>query len=172
MPTLKALASIATSPLNIDLSTVLSSAVTELSQFLRQQSRPLKLTTLGTLISLIRSNPLQMSPDLYTQVLSEASNLISPSDLHLSHLSLQLTRVILTVLPTSLQTIDQYIMPKVLELAKSPLLQGFALKSVLGLLEELVKKEDSASVKRLTQKLQAIALDQSQGTIPKQVRTI
>jgi cullin-associated NEDD8-dissociated protein 1 len=39
MPTLKAIAAIASSPLKVDLTTVLSDVVTELGQFLRQHSR-------------------------------------------------------------------------------------------------------------------------------------
>ena len=45
-PTLKALGSIASSPLNVDLAGILSDGVTELAHFLRQQSRGLKQTTL------------------------------------------------------------------------------------------------------------------------------
>ena len=64
-PTLKAVAAIATSPLHVDLSPVLASAVSELSLFLRQQSRPLKLATLETLIALVKSNAANMTPDLF-----------------------------------------------------------------------------------------------------------
>lgn len=70
---------------------ILSAAVTELSQFLRQQSRPLKLTTLETLVAMVENYAGQMSSDLFGLVLREASNLIADSDLHLSHLALQLT---------------------------------------------------------------------------------
>lgn len=39
--------------------------MSELSLFLRQQSRPLKLATLSTLIALVRSNAGSMTPDLF-----------------------------------------------------------------------------------------------------------
>lgn len=53
MATLKALASISVSPRKVDLSPILPSATEELALFLRQQSRPLKQTTLETLLALI-----------------------------------------------------------------------------------------------------------------------
>lgn len=53
MATLKALAAVSVSPLKVDLKPILPSATEELAQFLRQQSRPLKQTTLETLLALI-----------------------------------------------------------------------------------------------------------------------
>lgn len=53
MATLKALASVSVSPLKVDLTPILPSATEELALFLRQQSRPLKQTTLETLLALI-----------------------------------------------------------------------------------------------------------------------
>lgn len=69
--------------------------MTELSQFLRQQSRPLKLTTLETLVALMENYAQHMSADLFGLVLRECSNLIADSDLHLAHLALQLTVCVL-----------------------------------------------------------------------------
>lgn len=53
MATLKALAAVSVSRLKVDLKPILPSATEELAQFLRQQSRPLKQTTLETLLALI-----------------------------------------------------------------------------------------------------------------------
>lgn len=39
--------------------------MSELALFLRQQSRPLKLATLETLVALVRSNAERMTPDLF-----------------------------------------------------------------------------------------------------------
>ena len=71
---------------------ILENAVSELAQFLRQQSRPLKLSTLETLVALVNSSSAQqMTPALFELVVREAANLISDSDLQLAHLALQLT---------------------------------------------------------------------------------
>jgi len=138
-PTLKALAAIATSPLQIDLSPILEGAVEELALFLRQQSRPLKLATLETLIALVKSNAASMTPPLFELILTEAASLISDADLHLSHLALLLTVHVLQASPQSAGLIvQQHSLPKVLRLAASPLLQGYALRSLLSLLDELV----------------------------------
>lgn len=53
MATLKALAAISVSPLKVNLRPILPHATEELAVFLRQQSRPLKQTTLETLLALI-----------------------------------------------------------------------------------------------------------------------
>ena len=138
-PTLKALAAIAMSPLRIDLSPILEGAMEELALFLRQQSRPLKLATLETLIALVKSNASSMTPPLFELILTEAASLISDADLHLSHLALLLTVHVLQASPQSADHIvQQHSLPKVLRLAASPLLQGYALRSLLSLLDELV----------------------------------
>jgi len=138
-PTLKALAAIAVSPLRIDLSPILEGAVEELALFLRQQSRPLKLATLETLIALVKSNASSMTTPLFELILTEAASLISDADLHLSHLALLLTVHVLQASPQCAGLIvQQHSLPKVLHLAASPLLQGYALRSLLSLLDELV----------------------------------
>ena len=56
MATLKSFTVIALSPLNIDLSPILSDVVHELALLLRQQSRSLKQLTLETLTALVKAN--------------------------------------------------------------------------------------------------------------------
>jgi cullin-associated NEDD8-dissociated protein 1 len=164
MPTLKALALIATSPLSVDLSPILASAVSELSQFLRQQSRPLKLTTLETLLALVQSNSGRMTPDLFELVLRETTNLISDADLHLSHLALQLTICIISVSPASATSVASYSKPNILRLAGSPLLQGHALRSLLDLLGCLVQTgAPGVTFHELIRDLEEIAHEQQGG---------
>jgi cullin-associated NEDD8-dissociated protein 1 len=85
-PTLKALAVIATSPLSLDLSSVLTESTVELSMFLRQQSRGLKQHTLQTLDALVLSNKSDLLPSSVTAILHETSALINDSDLYLTQL--------------------------------------------------------------------------------------
>jgi len=138
MPTLKAIAMICASPIGIDLTPILNEAIQELSQFLRQQSRPLKQTTLETLMALVKSSATNMTESLFDLILSEAAPLVSDGDLHLTHLSLRLSISVLTVSPSASNTLAQHIMPKCLLIAASPLLQGRALESLLDLLKGLV----------------------------------
>jgi len=138
MPTLKTLALIATSPLRIDLADILNNVVVELGQFLKQQSRSLKQTTLETLNALVASNGTHMSGDLFASMMTEASSLVHDTDLHLSHLALRLTVSVLSVSPSATITVRDKVLPKALVLAASPLLQGMALQTLLDLFRELV----------------------------------
>lgn len=138
MPALKALAVIASSPLRIDLGPILADAIQNLALFLRQQSRPLKQLTLETLMALVQSSASQMDAALFALVLAEAAPLVSDADLHLTHLSLRLTVAILNVSPGATNTVGEHVMPRVLVVAASSLLQGRALESLLELLREFV----------------------------------
>lgn len=139
MPTLRTLAAIAHSPLRVDLTPVLSEAMSELSHFLRQQSRALKQAALDTLNALVESNGSHMSGEVFATVLSEVAALVSDADLHLSHLALRLVRSVLATSPAAAPTVQSQVLPKALALAVSPVLQGHALKSLMAFYEELVK---------------------------------
>ncbi|CAM9429024.1 unnamed protein product, partial [Choristocarpus tenellus] len=138
MSTLKALALVSTSPLEVDISSILAPATEELAMFLRQQSRTLKQTTLETFLALIGSNHAKVGSALFALVLKEASMLVSDSDLHLGHLSLKVSCCILKVSPSSAKVVGEELLPLALELCASPLLQGLALRSLLELFQVLV----------------------------------
>lgn len=137
--TLKALGAIARSILQLDLSVILADAVTNLSHFLRQQSRSLKQMTLDTLNALVQSKGSSISIDLFRLILEEASNLMVDSDLQLCHLTLRLVISILTCQPSAAG-------PKLVEmaitLAQSPVLQGPALVSLLEFFRTVVQLKD------------------------------
>jgi len=156
MAALKALASIATSKLpQLDLTHILAlGAVEELSLFLRQQSRPLLLATLETLLALVEAQGASMDPALLAKALAEAAPLVSDADLHLTHLALKLSSQILACSQASApgqgptgqggqlqlaQALEGTVLPKALGLCASPLLQGRALSALLDLLRDLVK---------------------------------
>ena len=137
-PTLKALAVMATSRLNLNLSSVIDQSTTELSMFLRQQSRGLKQTTLSTLDALISSRSAVLEEHSIVIILQEASSLVNDSDLHLTHLTFVLTLSILKKMPSSATVIKQFIYPKMVILSGSSLLQGAALNSMVSLFQALV----------------------------------
>jgi cullin-associated NEDD8-dissociated protein 1 len=139
MPTLKALALIARSPLDVDLSSILPAAMETLGSFLRQQLRALKQNTLEALNALVMSYGSQVDASLLGNVLKESAVLVDDSDLQLSHLSLSLCATSLAQNPSCVAIIRTDVLPAALNLASSPLLQGLALRSLLGLLAELVK---------------------------------
>lgn len=122
-PTLKTLAVMATSCLKLDLSSVLNESTSELSLFLRQQSRHLKQSTLITLDALILSQSQPLTINYIQIILHEAANLVIDNDLHLTYLVLQLTLTILSKNQQSVVGIKNDIYPRVIEISTSPLLQ-------------------------------------------------
>lgn len=138
MAALRSLVVIARSPLDIDLSPILASAVQELALLLRQQSRSLKQTTLETLTALVDSSSGSMDGTHFELMMQEAAPLISDSDLQLTHLSLRLTIDVVKASPGATTKVGTTVLPAALSLSCSPLLQGRALLTLLELLKELV----------------------------------
>jgi len=133
-----AVIAIASSPLNVDLRSILETTIKALSDFLRQNNRQLKQASLKALAVLTGTYGKDISPELFTTVLNEVANLVSDADLHLSHLSLRLVEAVIAADEKALATVQSQIYPKVLELVQSNLLQGLALESMLSLYSALV----------------------------------
>ena len=139
LSTLKALAVIASSPLHLDLSSfLLMDATSELSLFLRQQSRGLKQTTLQTLDALVLSSSAQLDAQTVAIILHEAAALVNDADLHLSHLALRLAISVMVKFRAHAESIRTEIYPKAIELSSSSLLQGIARGTLVSFLQELV----------------------------------
>ena len=79
MAALRSLVVIARSPLDIDLSPILASAVQELALLLRQQSRSLKQTTLETLTALVDSSSGSMDAHFELMMQEAAPLLVIPT---------------------------------------------------------------------------------------------
>ena len=137
---LKTLGSIASSPLKIDMSSVLADATAQMAHFLRQHSRSLKMTVLEAVSSFVQSNGGKMTDDLFVMILEEAAPLITDADLQVSHLAISVSYDVLCASPESVSTIKKDTMPALLRLVSSPLLQGLALSSTTKFLEELSLK--------------------------------
>ncbi len=82
-----------------------------------------------------------MTTPLIASVLDELSGLINDSDLHISQLVLTLLCTIMTVSPASIAGIHSQILPRILDLVVSSLLQGSALVACLQFFSQLVKLE-------------------------------
>ena len=70
--------------------------------------------------------------------MQELPALLSEADLHIAQLSLNLLTSIAKLIPNALVNITDHILPEILTLVKSPLLQGAALTSMLELFQALV----------------------------------
>jgi cullin-associated NEDD8-dissociated protein 1 len=137
--TVKTFAIIASSPLKIDLSSVLVETINQLSTFLRQNNRHLKQSSLRTLDVIVKNYGTQAAvSSQFSAVIGQLAPLITDADLHGSHLALNLIVNILRVHRESALQVKEKVFPKVMELLESSLLQGLALESLLVLLCELV----------------------------------
>jgi len=137
----KAITSIASSPLKIDLRVILPETLPVLASFLRKNQRQLKLSTLTLLDTLIKNYSNVISDQMLGAVLTELPPLIIDSDLHIAQLTLTLTTSVVTSHQSCIQFISKSSLPQVLKLAESPLLQGGALAAMLDLLRSLVASQ-------------------------------
>uniref|UniRef100_A0A8D8LDT7 Cullin-associated NEDD8-dissociated protein 1 n=1 Tax=Cacopsylla melanoneura TaxID=428564 RepID=A0A8D8LDT7_9HEMI len=142
LTTVKALTKIAASPLRIDLRPILTEGIPILGSFLRKNQRALKLSTLLLLDTLLVNYPAAISTDMLSKVTVELAPLVSESDLHIAQLTLSLLTSIAKIQPNALvEPAAASILPQVLQIAKSPLLQGAALTSMLEFFKSLVQAD-------------------------------
>lgn len=138
--TLKALSTIAHSPLSVDLSSVCSDVVLECSTYLRKNDRALKQAALTSLNSIITRYASQIGGDLYEAVVKELAGLISDTELHLTHLALQLCETMVRCAPSTLPLMQAHILTRTTVLLQSSLLQGTALSSAKRLFSTLGRR--------------------------------
>jgi cullin-associated NEDD8-dissociated protein 1 len=86
--TLKAISSIATSTLPLNLNDFLMNSAEDLANYLKQYSRSLKQQTLSTLDALLNHNSTAISESIAIVITKETSIILSDNDLHLCDLSL------------------------------------------------------------------------------------
>ncbi|VEN51680.1 unnamed protein product [Callosobruchus maculatus] len=138
LTTVKALTKIAGSPLGIELP-ILPDTMPVLGLFLRKNQRALKLSTLQLIDCLINNYHEDLNVQLLQPIIAEVPPLLDESDLHIAQWTLIILRSIAIYHPKALQDINNTIMPQILLLVKSPLLQGTALQSMLDFFKSLVK---------------------------------
>uniref|UniRef100_A0A3B4AR27 TATA-binding protein interacting (TIP20) domain-containing protein n=1 Tax=Periophthalmus magnuspinnatus TaxID=409849 RepID=A0A3B4AR27_9GOBI len=138
LTTVRTFTLITSSPLKIDLSSILPEALSVLGSFLRKNQRTLKLGTLACLTALVTHQTSSIKPAALEPVLSELPLLVDESDMHVSQLSITLLTCMTKACPSSLAKISSSVLPGVFKLVHSPLLQGGALAAILDFLQALV----------------------------------
>lgn len=103
---------------------ILSEAMPILSLFLRKNQRALKLSTLQLIDCLLKNYHSKLNVALVQLVTVEIPPLLDESDLHIAQWTLVILKSIALYHPRALADINNTIMPQVLLLVKSPLLQG------------------------------------------------
>lgn len=114
-----------------------------LGSFLRKNQRALKLGTLACLTALVTHQASSIKPAALEPVLNELPPLVDESDMHVSQLSVTLLTCMAKACPSSLAKISSSVLPGVLQLVHSPLLQGGALAAILDFLQALVLSKAS-----------------------------
>ncbi|KAK9878865.1 hypothetical protein WA026_003697 [Henosepilachna vigintioctopunctata] len=138
LTTVKALIKIAGSPLEIELP-ILNEIIPILGLFLRKNQRALKLSSLQLLNVLFNNYHQHIYADLLQSVVVELPPLLDEADLHIAQWTLIIMRSIAEYHPVALKDINNLIIPQILVLVKSPLLQGSALQALLDFFKALVK---------------------------------
>ncbi|KAK7091549.1 cullin-associated NEDD8-dissociated protein 1-like isoform X2 [Littorina saxatilis] len=138
LTTVKALTMIASSPLKVDIRPILTEGVPILASFLRKNQRALKLSTLQCLDVLVQNYGTSLTPSMINDTMKEMPPLISENDLHVSQLTLNLLTSLSNIPTANMSTISTEILPQILLLVQSPLLQGGALQALLDLLQSVV----------------------------------
>lgn len=137
LTTVRAITMISRSPLKIDISLIQADIVPLLASFLRKNHRDLRLATLVCLNQLLICYSIPET--LINDILVELTLLISDHDLHISQQVLSLLCSVMSVSPQSVNGIKPSILPNIMVLLLSSLLQGNALNTVASFFSQLVK---------------------------------
>ena len=191
---LHAIKQVAESPIGIDMQSMLDDLVREITAFLRQASRPLRIASLEALNSIMARYASSASKTLCVDVASSL-DLIGDLDLHLSHLAIELTRKLLrrdSADASSVQELASVVIPRTLVLVGSSVTQGAALASLVALYTDLArtcpvmveklsgalvqvsdqKTADKRSIANIAQCLGALTLQSDKSYVAKQVTNI
>lgn len=95
-----------------------------MATFLRKHHRALRLSTQQCLETMVRNYGHLFSVNVLNAVLNELPPLINESDLHMSQMTMTLLTTVSEVNKTFLDKMAGSVMPQVMLLIRSPLLQG------------------------------------------------
>ena len=137
---------------------------------MRKNQRALKLNSLTLLDTLVTHYSHYFQPQLLQIAVAEVPPLLSESDLHVAQLSLVLLTSVGYKQPQALVGVHNVILPEVMNLVRSPLLQGTALNCTLKLFQALAQANlPGLSYRQLLKILMEPVYNQQQGqTLHKQ----
>ena len=133
----KAIASIASTPLKVVFpKELLNLSLAQLKFFLGRTVRELRLCGLHCLDSLLRAGyEVDIAQqDTFQSIVASCTSLINDSDLYVAQVSLQLLTTLCNAGLAAVVVTDTNTMTQLVELTKSPLLQGTALQAVIDFL--------------------------------------
>ncbi|KAG9293713.1 hypothetical protein G9A89_019050 [Geosiphon pyriformis] len=142
----KTFTSVADSPVCYDdphVTKTILSAVGEVAILLRKSQRQLKVASLICLEVFIRKYGRHFTPQTFATLYVELAPHISDQDLHLLPLALNTVVAILIANPGNIQSVNKEILPTVLDLVQSSIVQGAALDSLLALFITLIQTKET-----------------------------
>lgn len=133
-----------------------------LGSFLRKNQRALKLNSLWLLDALVNNYNAYIDPALLKDAIAEIPPLLSEADLHVAQQSLVLITSTARFQSQALAETYRAILPEVLNLVRSPLLQGTALNCMLDLFQALVQAQlPGLGYRQLLDMLRSLVINQS-----------
>lgn len=136
----RAFEAIAASPLPLELGETIPPLLSELCSYLRKSSRALRQASLLALSALALRHGKAFSAEQKGEMVKEMAPILSDKDLHLTGAALSLCLSLVEADPKALgPLVSEHVMPPVLALLGSPLLQGAAVLQLQALLRALVK---------------------------------
>lgn len=120
------------------MSCVLPDVLSQLGCFLRKNQRALRISTLACVTAVVTRHGCSVTPADLEPVLGELPALLDESDMHVSQVSVTLLTCVAAASPASLARISCSVLPRVIGLIQSPLLQGGVLATIQDFLQALV----------------------------------
>jgi len=135
------------------LSSVLSAIGMHLSQYLSQNSRAFRQQCLDALVHLVKKYGTSVAPETMQQIVGDIVPFITDTDLYITDLCVQVAIQVLANAPALAPTVIEKCVPAVLNVCRSPLLQGSALDSILLFLSRVAQHREHCPFERLRQEL-------------------
>jgi len=131
------------------LGAVLPAVGGHLSSYLSQNSRALRQQCLDALVHLVKKYGASMPLETHMQVIADIVPFITDTDLYITDLCVQVADQTLESSPQMAAAIVQKVVPAVLQVCRSSLLQGSALDSILRFLARVAKHHQHCPFERL-----------------------
>jgi len=151
---IKALKNICVSKVYVSsLTSILPQVGGFLSSYLSQNSRAFRQQCLDALVYLIKKYGKSMPNETHMQILSDVTPFVTDTDLYITDLCVQVVDQILENAPQMAPAVIEKCEPAVLNVCRSPLLQGGALDSILGFLSRVAQQGQHCPFEKLQQDL-------------------
>jgi len=135
------------------LNSVLPALGSHLSSYLSQNSRAFRQQCLDALAHLVQKYGANMPVETHMQILGDIVPFITDTDLYITDLCVQVVDQILETSPQMAPAVVEKCVPAVLNVCRSPLLQGGALDSILHFLSKVAQQRAHCPFDRLRQEL-------------------